>query len=50
MLVLSWIARRELSCPEDAARELGLDAATAEAIYDDLERAGMIASETRQGK
>ena len=45
MLVLTWIARHQLSCPQDAARELGLDAATADAICRDLERAGMIEGE-----
>ena len=45
MLVLSWIACHELSFPQEAARELGLDAATAGAIYRDLERAGMIQGE-----
>ena len=42
MLVLGRIAEQPLSRLEDVARSLGLDVATAVAIHDDLEAAGMI--------
>jgi DNA-binding MarR family transcriptional regulator len=42
MLVLGRIAEQPLSRLEDVALSLGLDEATAVAIHDDLEAAGMI--------
>jgi len=42
MLVLGRIAQQPLSRLEDIAQSLGLDVATAVAIHDELEAAGMI--------
>lgn len=42
MLVLGRIGQQPVSHIEDVARSLGLDEATAVAIHDDLEAAGMI--------
>jgi hypothetical protein len=45
MLLLHWIGQHpDGGCPEDAARDLGLDVVVAERLFADLASAGYIAT------